>query len=152
MYVTKLLLIHCSTLFNKNQLIYNQSKHKSDFIGKFMSLLGTADSGMSRACQSLKVLGKRLNLYPGTPPTTRLLVTLYLLYAGEVNDHYDGRPSSPHLVRGVYYYPYNPRVPFDVDLRLEVGYSLAPVGDTKDIQFGCYMHIMHNISYIPKTA
>ena len=64
-------------------------------VPKFMSLLGTADSGMGRACQSLKVPGMRLNLYPGTPPTTRLLVTLHPLYAGEPNDHYDGRPSSP---------------------------------------------------------
>ena len=101
-----------------------------DLIPNLMPLLGTADSGMGRACQFLKVPGKRYNLYPGTPPTTRMLVTLHPFYAGEVNDHYDGRQGR---VRGVYYYPYPPRVTFYVDLHLEVGFTFAPFGNTRDI-------------------
>ena len=53
---------------------------------------------------------------------------------------------------GVYYYPYPPGVPFYVDLRLEAGYIFAPFGDTKDIQFSCFMQSMHNIAYISEAA
>ena len=42
-----------------------------DLIPNCMSLLGTANLGMGSGCHSLK---GRLNLYTGTPPTTRLLV------------------------------------------------------------------------------